>query len=225
MKKKQKTKTKTKNDKKKQLRQRKKNKTTRRRRRSNATTSSSASLEPDTILLGLGRDGCVIDSFSCDGFSKDTGYVSKFLFNDKRINIELNDKLKELDPNNERYNRYYLPDTNDCVENAQYRADFKKCSKHGKISTSNMGFQKRLEPMDCTKMTKLQYRHLRKSLEILHENNISHGDLPDNVMLDPVANMPLIIDWEQARLDADNIDKQMDMGAFLEHFKVAKKTE
>ena len=30
---------------------------------------------------------------------------------------------------------------------------------------------------------------------------------------------------QSARLDADNIDKQMDMGAFLEHFKVAKKTE
>ena len=71
-------------------------------------------------------------------------------------------------------------------------------------------------------MTKSQYRYLRESLEILHKNNISHGDLPTNVMIDSNTNMPVIIDWEEAKMNADKIDKQIDMNAFLYNYKVEK---
>jgi tRNA A-37 threonylcarbamoyl transferase component Bud32 len=70
-------------------------------------------------------------------------------------------------------------------------------------------------------MTKIQYRYLRDSLNLLHDNNISHGDLPGNVMLQS-NNMPVIIDWEDAKLEADIIDKQIDTTAFLNHFRVKK---
>ena len=45
------------------------------------------------------------------------------------------------------------------------------------FDTSNdVVFIKKLIPIDTTKLTRNQYRYLRKSLEILHQNNISHGD-------------------------------------------------
>ena len=71
-------------------------------------------------------------------------------------------------------------------------------------------------------MTKAQYRYLRDSLQILHNNNISHGDLPTNVMMNPINNMPIIIDWEEAKMDADDLDKQIDMNGFFSYYKVAK---
>lgn len=177
---------------------------------------------PKTTLLGLGKDGCIIDSISCGEFSKENGYVAKYLFNDKHINIELNSLLESIDADNTRFNRYYLPIESEFIESENYRNDFKKCSEIGKISNSNMVFQKRLEPLDTMKLSKIQYRYLRDSLQILHKNGISHGDLPNNVMLDPISNMPIIIDWEEAKLNADELDRQIDMNAFFDQFKVKK---
>ena len=59
---------------------------------------------------------------------------------------------------------------------------------------------------------------------ILHENNISHGDLPDNVMLDPQTNNPIIIDWENANLNAGPKDKEIDYNTFMmgTTFKILK---
>jgi serine/threonine protein kinase len=177
---------------------------------------------PKTTILGIGKDGCIIDSISCGEFSKENGYVAKYLFNDKHINIEINSVLESIDPDNIRFNRYYLPIESEFIESENYRNDFIKCSEIGEISNSNMVFQKRLEPLDTTKLSKIQYRFLRDSLQILHKNGISHGDLPNNVMLDPISNMPIIIDWEEAKLNADELDKQIDMNAFFDQFKVKK---
>jgi len=173
-------------------------------------------------ILGIGKDGCVFDSIYCSDLSENKNYVAKFLYNNKKINIELNNKLAELDPNNERFNRYYFPDMNNCIEKENYNQDFIECSKKGKISKSNMVFEYRLEPFNEQKMTKSQYRYLRDSLQLLHDNNISHGDLPTNVMLNPMNNMPVIIDWEEAKMNADSLDKQIDMNAFLDYYKVGK---
>ena len=142
------------------------------------------------------------------------------MYNDRKINIELNEALQSLDPNNERYNYYYIPDYNKCSKTDNFDKDFSICLKNGSISTSNMVFQNKLYPMDTKKMTKEQYRFLRDSLKKLHDNNISHGDLPDNVMLNSDSNMPVIIDWEEGKIDADALDKQIDYNAFLNNFKV-----
>lgn len=173
-------------------------------------------------ILGTGKDGCIIDSISCEELSKNNNYVAKFLYNDKKINMKLNERLQRLDPHNERYNFYYLPDLTNCQTNENFDNDFSECSKNGKISRSNLVFQKKLEPIDEKKLTKDQYRYLRISLNNLHKNDISHGDLPGNIMLDPYSNMPIIIDWEEAKTNADDIDKQIDQEAFINNFKVLK---
>jgi len=189
-----------------------------RTRRRNKGKNKTIKREP--TLLGVGKDGCIMDSISCGRFSKESGYVSKFLFNNKKINIELNNKLEELDPMNERFNRYYIPDIETCIETDSYKAEYRKCSESGEISTNNMVFQKRLEPLNG--MTKKQYRYLRDSLQILHKNGISHGDLPNNVMLDPDDMLPRIIDWEESKFPADTLDKKIDFDAFLYHFKAIR---
>jgi thiamine kinase-like enzyme len=126
-----------------------------------------------------------------------------------------------LDPNNDRFNRYYFPNQESCIKEKNYANDIEKCSKHGPLEGEpQILFQKKLDPL--LSVTRQQYRFLRDSLQILHDNNISHGDLPGNVMLDPNNNMPVIIDWENAKLNADNIDKQIDTTAFLNYFKVKK---
>ena len=82
---------------------------------------------------------------------------------------------------------------------------------------------KKLNPINTRELNKQQYRYLRESLQILHDNNISHGDLIDNVMVD-LNNNPIIIDWENAKLNADYIDKKIDNDAFLSsgNFKVKR---
>ena len=87
------------------------------------------------------------------------------------------------------------------------------------IDINNIVFQKYLVPLNFKQMTKAQYRYLRETLAILHANNISHGDLPENVMLDPVDRMPRIIDWENAQVCCDATDKIIDYNAFLTHYK------
>ena len=172
-------------------------------------------------ILGIGKDGCIIDSITCNELGRE-GYVAKILYDGKTINIELNDALKRLDPTNERFNYYIIPDESTCVTNEEYDTDLRQCTTKGKITrtNSNLVFQKKLVPLDETNLTREQYRHLRKSLQILHENGLTHGDLPGNVMLNPYTNLPLIIDWEEAKMNADALDKQIDYNAFLEHFKV-----
>jgi hypothetical protein len=83
-------------------------------------------------------------------------------------------------------------------------------------------FEKYLIPFNPKAMTKSQYRYLRESLEILKTNGISHGDLPDNVMLDPHDNLPRIIDWENATFSTNESDFIIDWNAFLFHYKVSK---
>ena len=78
-----------------------------------------------------------------------------------------------------------------------------------------------LEPLkDPKKMSKIQYRYLKKSMELLRENHISHGDLPGNVMINPIDNLPRIIDWEHANINTDKINLDIDYNAFFNEFKI-----
>ena len=92
------------------------------------------------------------------------------------------------------------------------------------IEITNIVFQKYLIPLNFKQMTKAQYRYLRDSLSILHANNISHGDLPENVMLDPIDHLPRIIDWENANINCNTVDKIIDYNAFLSHYRIANIT-
>ena len=41
-------------------------------------------------------------------------------------------------------------------------------------------------------------------------------------MINPINHMPIIIDWENAKLEADSFSKSIDNNAFLNHFKAEK---
>ena len=164
-------------------------------------------------ILGKGKDGCIIDSIS---YNDSNDYVAKLIYEGTPIHKELNDKLAEIDPENKHFNRYFILNVN-----LDENPDFIKCSQEKPVNNKYVLFQKLLIPLNETKMTKEQYRYLRNSLDILHKNNISHGDLPGNVMLDPKDNMPRIIDWEESKLNADDLDKRIDRNAFSQ-FKVSK---
>ena len=173
--------------------------------------------------------GCVVDSISCGKLSRENGYVAKILNKNVNINIPLQNKLAEIDPENKRFNRYYFPSDNNCeIEGITNNADIRACFKKGlQLNEQNIVFQRylvALEPSHTSKqqMTKSQYRYLRESLDILHKNKILHNDLPNNVMIDPDDNMPRIIDWDYATFMNNESFDMMDYNAFLNHYKAVK---
>ena len=139
-------------------------------------------------VLGTGMSGCVVDSISCGKLSRENGYVAKILNKNVNINIPLQNKLAEIDPDNMRFNRYYKDDTCE-IEGITNNADIRACFKKGlQLNEQNIVFQRylvALEPSHTSKqqMTKSQYRYLRESLNILYKNKILHNDLPDNVIM------------------------------------------
>jgi RIO-like serine/threonine protein kinase len=174
-------------------------------------------------ILGMGKDGCIIDSVSCDKFSRENGYVAKIFKRGITINKAINDKLAQIDPDNKRFNRYYFPLNNICDQVIKTNPDVLACFKKNNAEFNDtIVFQKYLIQMNPKHMTKSQYRHLRESLELLKANGISHGDLPDNVMLDPNDNLPRIIDWENAVFSTNDSDFIIDRNAFLFHYSVLK---
>jgi hypothetical protein len=176
-------------------------------------------------VLGTGASGCVIDSISCGKFSRENGYVAKILNQTVDINIPLHNKLAEIDPDNKRFNRYYLPKDNNCeLVGIVNNTDIKACLKKGlQLSEHNIVFQRYLVPLESShKLTKSQYRYLRESLDILHKNKILHNDLPDNVMIAPDDNMPRMIDWDNATFMNNESFAMIDYNAFLHHYKVSK---
>ncbi len=185
-------------------------------------------------ILGYGKDGCVIDSIKYDFFSSENGYVAK-VFKHHTRNADLQNVLREIDPNEKRFARYYYVPTNVPVETF-FNQDLQECGRkmyneiaHNEIASYNdIAFVKRLKPLNPKTLTRSQYRYLRDSIKILHDNGITHNDLIGNVMIDPVDNKPIIIDWDNAHLFNDQSNNNnrfklnvvIDNNAFLTHFKV-----
>lgn len=178
-------------------------------------------------IIGKGKDGFIIDTLSYDDYNKDNGYLAKIFKQGIHVNKELNDKLKKIDPDENRFLQYIIPSSSFNKELLSDNADIQEYVKLNTFlfdNTNDVVFIKKLNPIDTTKLTRKQYRYLKESLEILHKNNISHGDLPDNVMLDPQTNNPIIIDWENANLNATDKDKEIDWNTFMlgTTFKILK---
>ena len=74
---------------------------------------------------------------------------------------------------------------------------------------------------DPKSLSKESYRYLRRSIEILAEIGIVHGDLPGNVMINPLTELPIIIDFDNSFISSEDKIKSesFDMRAFLNHFK------
>ena len=69
------------------------------------------------------------------------------------------------------------------------------------------------------RLARKQYRHLRKAVDLLTQNNAVHGDLPENAMLKKDGT-PVLIDFAQSMI-TDNIKLlQFQQTTFLSHFKV-----
>ena len=174
-------------------------------------------------ILGMGKDGCIIDSLNCPPYSKDAGYVAKLFKENHAVNAHLQAVLLSLDPDEKRFAQYKVP--SDCPSSSSSFADNEDvalCKERLGSDIGTIAFMWILEPVDEKHLTKSQYRYLRESLEILHSHGITHGDLPGNVMIHPIDKMPRIIDWGNARIshDDDALVKQMDNNAFLMHFKI-----
>lgn len=138
-------------------------------------------------ILGRGTEGCVVDSLRCEP----SGYVAKVFFADRSpINPQVQSRLAEIDPAEARFAQYHSASCEDVESNRDVLA----CGQGKPVR--HVVLMKRLNPLsDPKKLTKAQFRYLRESLEILHMNGILHGDLPGNVMVDPMDGMPRIIDW------------------------------
>lgn len=193
----------------------------RKRNKISQTTRKRKKIRDGGTILGSGKDGCIIDSLSCGHFSKKNGYVAKIFKKGIVINKEVNNKLAQIDPDNKRFNRYYFPLDNECDQDTKTNPDILACFKNGEFNNAIV-FEKYLISFNPKTMTKSQYRYLRESLEILKTNGISHGDLPDNVMLDPMDNLPRIIDWENATFSVNESDFIINWNAFLHHYGVLK---
>jgi hypothetical protein len=173
-------------------------------------------------ILGIGKDGCIIDSLNCPPYSKDAGYVAKLFKEKNAVNAHLQAVLLSLDPDEKRFAQYKV--SADCLSSSSFadNKDVALCEERLGSDIGTIAFMWMLEPIDEKHLTKSQYRYLRESLEILHSHGITHGDLPGNVMIHPIDKMPRIIDWENARINHsdDTLGKQMDNNAFLMHFKI-----
>ena len=63
-------------------------------------------------IIGKGKDGFIIDSLSYDSYNKDNGYLAKIFKQGIYVNKELNNKLKEIDPDGSRFLQYIIPNSN-----------------------------------------------------------------------------------------------------------------
>ncbi len=173
-------------------------------------------------VLGYGSEGCIIDSFSCGDFSIQNGYVAKIVKKGKTDNYDkLHEILIRIDPYEERFALYHIKHSHEC--SLPLPTDIIDCEKKMKspLNTERILITKLLQPiLDNKKLTKAQYRYLRKSIEILRNNGIHHGDLVDNVMLNPDTNLPIIIDWgHQSRLMTENDDaRDFDYNQFMQNY-------
>jgi len=111
-------------------------------------------------------------------------------------NVELNEILKQIDPER-KYFMWY------------------------DIINQNIVSMPRLLPLDSKSLTKAQYRHLKKGLDLLHEHRLSHGDLPDNIMYNPISETPVFIDFDHGHVKSSETDRMIDRIGFLSHFKIA----
>jgi len=124
--------------------------------------------------------------------------VLKIYKKNYHANIALNEKLKEIDPNRKYFMWYEI------------------------IKPTFVIMDKLIPLKHPFGLTKSQYRHLQSGMNLLEKYQIHHGDLPDNVMLHPDTNMPVIIDFDRGHLEATRRELEMDRIAFLTHFSKEK---
>jgi serine/threonine protein kinase len=174
-------------------------------------------------VIGNGVQGCIIDSLRCGEFSNELGYVAKVVkkgIKDSKKDMEfakIQEILRKHDPHEERFAYYHIQTDSMCDIKDNF--DVKECELKTKseVDTNRFFMTKKLMVVDPLKLNRKQYRHLRDSINILREIGIIHGDLPDNIMLNSLTNLPIIIDWDSSILldESSGKYKHLDMATFL----------
>ena len=162
-------------------------------------------------------------------YSLNNGYIARLKLNGEIIDKDIHKTLKEIDHGIDRFSSFYFDyDVNSPEFINQTKREELMCF-FDTDDFSHIVIYKRLNSVDIRQLTKIQYRYLRDSLVVLHKNKIIHGDLPDNVMIDPDDQMPRIIGWKHSKKydKCDHYDDMMtgieiDMNAFFTHYKVGK---
>ena len=159
-------------------------------------------------IIHTGRDNIV---------AKKNRSIAKIYFGKGKVRRDIYSKLHSIDVNGIYFQKVRYRLLRSLYDNSQIR-ELRKHSQKDFRKTSMISLvYAKLNPKG---LTRKQYRHLRKGIELLGKHNILHGDLPDNVMLNKNTGMPIIIDFDEARLDSKNTS--MDYNAFLSHYKVSK---
>jgi hypothetical protein len=166
-------------------------------------------------ILSNSREGVIVELDPCfDGRL----CVAKILTGG-RLKRKLHSKLRLLDPEGKRFAEYRVMFIENVLSTAQQK-EIEGVS--GRSLQPTVLLSPSYEKIDPKSLTKRQYRHLRESVELLASNNIAHGDLPENVMLNVCTRLPVIIDFGEGILNADKIALEIDRIAFLTFFRVAR---
>lgn len=149
--------------------------------------------------------------------------VGKYYRKGKPLSASINATLRKLDPEGKHFAFYVFTSTKR-VADAPTTQQIQRALKGevGPRMTLSPHYNKLRSP---TALTRQQYRHLAKSLRLLNDNDIIHGDLVDNVMLDAKTNLPVIIDFDEARVNSDKVLKAFQLGVLGREFKVAPKRQ
>lgn len=126
-------------------------------------------------------------------------------------------KLRKVDP---EQTRFLIP------EIINVDGDLKCLSQYfGKVQRTATMFNILVELRDPQILSKKAYRFLSKSIDLLTTIGVVHSDLPGNVMMDPVSNLPVIIDFDNSYVESTtNIRSgSFDRRAFLSHFRTVKR--
>jgi len=128
----------------------------------------------------------------------------------KKLQPELHCRLKRIDPDGHRFG-YYTPVSLDSILEADEISNYNNQLEEGITLTSIAQTVPVYKPW-IEKITKVQRRHLQRSLEILMKNNIIHGDIIGNVMLNPRNNnLPIIIDFDEGQVLSRREDECIDL--------------
>jgi hypothetical protein len=160
-------------------------------------------------------------------YSLNNGYIARLQQKGEIPDKDIHATLKKIDHGIDRFASFYFEYDDNSPEfiNQTKREELMRFFDTDDFS--HIVIYKTLNRVDSRCLTKIQYRYLRDSLVVMHKNKIIHGDLPENVMIDPDDQMPRIIGWKHSK-KCDNYDDMMtgieiDMNAFFTHYKVGKK--
>ena len=166
-------------------------------------------------IVGEGNDGVVAKII----FPPDDRFplfnCVKFYRQGVKPNTKILEVLKKIDAPGFRFAPYVVYPLNNI--NPYYTSVItKKIGALEPVVTLSPLYKKMDDPK---RLTRSQYRHLRSSVDILTRNNIIHGDILGNVMLDTQTGTPILIDFDKSEITFDQVLLRAQNTTILTQFK------